>query len=164
MPQCSFPALNNRPVGHGPVCTDENYDVILFRPRQESTRTAFWNHLASEVKALDDRDFQTFKHEAVNLLSSIHSRTEERTHQQQQPQKPTLSRSFSATYVVQQPQQPAPASRECILIIPETHMPSRQVIQPAQQLLLMAIGLDLQAQQLLLMAIGPDLKDCLLSY
>ena len=32
-----------------------------------------------------------------------------------------------------QPQQPAPAAREYILTIPETQMPSSQVVQPAQQ-------------------------------
>ena len=33
----------------------------------------------------------------------------------------------------QQPQQPTPVAREFILIIPETQMPSSQVIQPTQQ-------------------------------
>ena len=40
-------------------------------PRQETTRTAFCNYLASGVEALEDKDFQTFRNEAVKLLSSI---------------------------------------------------------------------------------------------
>ena len=34
-------------------------------PKQETTRTAFCNYLASEVEALEDKDFQRFKNEAV---------------------------------------------------------------------------------------------------
>ena len=45
-----------------------------FGPRQETTRTAFCKYLACEVEALEDRDFQTFINEAVNLLSGIQSR------------------------------------------------------------------------------------------
>ena len=98
-------------------------------PRQETTRTAFCNYLASEVEALEERDFQIFRNEAVKLLSGIQCRPEERTHQ---PQQPSLFRSFSATstYVpltFQQLQQPAPAGQEYILTIPETQMPASLV-------------------------------------
>ena len=105
-------------------------------PRQETRRTAFCSYLASEVEALGDRDFQTFRNEAMKLLSGIQSRADERSHQPKQPQQQTLSWSPSATsafvpQTFQQPQQPAPAAREYILTIQETQMP--QVTQPAQQ-------------------------------
>ena len=48
-------------------------------PRQETTGTAFCNYLASEVAALEDKDFLTFKNEAVKLLHSIQSRAEGRS-------------------------------------------------------------------------------------
>ena len=46
----------------------------FLKPRQETTRTTY-NYLAFEVEALEDRDFQTFRNEAVKLLRGIHSRT-----------------------------------------------------------------------------------------
>ena len=49
--------------------------------RQETTRIAFCNYLASEVEYLKERDFQTFRNKAVNLSSGIQSRAEARTHQ-----------------------------------------------------------------------------------
>ena len=60
--------------------------------KQETTRTAFCNNLVLEVEGLEDKDFQTFRNEAVNfkLLSSILSRTEERGRQPQQRQQQTL--------------------------------------------------------------------------
>ena len=105
-------------------------------PRQETTRTAFY--LASEVEALEDRDFQTFRNEAVKFLRGIQSRADERTCQPQQPQQQTRSRSSTetSTFVAQtfqQPQQPTHAAREYMLTTPETQMPASQVIQPAQQ-------------------------------
>ena len=48
-------------------------------PRQESTRRAFFNYLASELENFEERKFQTFRNEAVKLLSGIQSRAEERT-------------------------------------------------------------------------------------
>ena len=106
------------------------------RQKQKTTRTAFSNYLASEVEGLEEKDFQTFRNEAVKLLSNIQSRAEECGRQVQQPQQQTFSRSSStiSTFVLhtfQQPQQPAPAAREYILTIPEMH--TSQVILPAQQ-------------------------------
>ena len=106
----------------------------FLKPRQETTRTAFSNYLASEVEALE-KNFHTFRNEAVKLLSEIQSRSKERTHQ---PKRPTLSRSSSATskYVsqtFQQPQQLASAVREYVLHIPETQMLASQAILAAQQ-------------------------------
>ena len=74
----------------------------LLGPRQETTRIAFCNYLASEVEAFD---FQMCRNEAVKLLSGNRGRTEEKTHQ---PQQPILSRSSSATstYLPQTFQQP----------------------------------------------------------
>ena len=90
-------------------------------PRQETTRTAFCYYLASDVEALEERESQTYRNEAVKLQSRILRRAEERM---RQPQQPTLSRSSSAT---------STAGREYILTIPWTCMPASQVIQPAQQ-------------------------------
>ena len=106
-----------------------------FRPRQEIIRKAFYNYLVSEIEALEDRDFQIFRTEAVKLISGIQSRTDERSHQ---PHQPSLSWNSSATstqvpQTFQQPQQPEPAARKYILTIPETQMPASQVIQPTQQ-------------------------------
>ena len=42
-----------------------------------TTCTAFCNYLASEVDGLEEKDFQTFRNEAVKLLSNIQSNTEE---------------------------------------------------------------------------------------
>ena len=39
----------------------------LLGPKQETTITAFCNYLASEVEALEDRDFQTFRNNAVTV-------------------------------------------------------------------------------------------------
>ena len=92
-------------------------------PRQETTRTAFCNYLESEVKALEERDFQTFRNEAVKRDPE---QAEERTCQLQQP---TLSRSSSATSIYvsqtfQQPQQSAPSDREYIFTVPQYQLPS----------------------------------------
>ena len=59
-------------------------------PGQETTRTAFCIYLASEVEALENRDFQTSRNKAVKLLSSIQSKADERRHQPQQPQEQTV--------------------------------------------------------------------------
>ena len=40
----------------------------LLRPRQETTRTAFCNYLASEVEALKDRDVKIFRSKALKLF------------------------------------------------------------------------------------------------
>ena len=59
-------------------------------PRQKTTRTAVYNYLTSEMEALEEKGFQTFRNEALKLLSGIQSGAKERTCQ---PQKPTLTRS-----------------------------------------------------------------------
>ena len=103
-----------------------------FLPPRQETRTAFCTYMASQVEALEDREFQTFGNKAVK------SRTDERSYQPQQPQQQTLSRSSSATstfvpQTFQPPRQDASAAREYILTMPETQIPTSQVIQPAQQ-------------------------------
>ena len=95
-------------------------------------------YLASKVEGLEEKNFKTFRNEAVKPLSNIQSRAEEFSHQPEQPQQQTLSRGSNviSTFVsqtIQLPQQPAPAVREYILIIPETQMPPSQVNQPSQQ-------------------------------
>ena len=49
----------------------------FLRQKQETTPTAFCKYVPSEVEGLDEKDFQTFRREAVKLLSSIQSRAEE---------------------------------------------------------------------------------------
>ena len=49
--------------------------------RQETSKTAFCSYLVSVVEGLEEIDFQTFRNEAVKLLSGIQSRAEERTGQ-----------------------------------------------------------------------------------
>ena len=78
--QCSFQPFFVQP-GHGTVCTDENHAVIIFRANA-GDKKALCNYLASK-----DRDFQTFRNKAVELLNSIQSRAEERSHQSQEPQQ-----------------------------------------------------------------------------
>ena len=53
----------------------------LFGRRQEATRTAFCNYLASEVENLEERDCWTFRNEDVKVLNGIQSRAQEGTHQ-----------------------------------------------------------------------------------
>ena len=57
-------------------------------PRQETTKKGFCSKLASEVEALEERDFKMFRNKALKLLSRITSRAEEG----HQPQKPIISR------------------------------------------------------------------------
>ena len=104
----------------------------VLRQKQETTHPTFCNYLASEVEGIEDKDLQTFRNEAVKLLSSIQNRAEEQGRQPQQPQQQTLSQNSSATSTFV-PQQPTPAARECILTITETQMPASQVIQSSRQ-------------------------------
>ena len=101
-------------------------------PKQETIRTAFCNSLASEVEALENRDFQTFRNESVELLISIQSRGEERNCQPQQPQHKYRATSAFVPQTFQQPQQPS-VHRESILTIPENQITASQCIQPIQQ-------------------------------
>ena len=49
-----------------------------FGQKQEiTTCTGFCNYMVSAVEGLDERDFQTFRNEAVKLLSNIQSKAEE---------------------------------------------------------------------------------------
>ena len=75
--------------------------------KQGTTRTALCNFLMSEVEGLEEKDFQTFRNQAVKLLSNIQSKTEEHGHQLQQRQQQTLSRNSNAasTFVPQTFQQ-----------------------------------------------------------
>ena len=95
----------------------------FIRPRQETTITAFWNYLTSEVEALEDKGCETSKQHLKQGKGK-------------EPSAPTLSRCSSATstfvpQTIEQPQQPAPATREYIYAIQETQMPASQVIEPA---------------------------------
>ena len=108
---------------------------FLGQKQETTTHTAFCNYLLSEVEGLEEKNFQTFRNEAIKLLSNIQSRAEEHGHLVQQPHPQTLLRSSSTTLgflprTFQQPQQ-APAAREYSLTIPEMQMPASQVIQPS---------------------------------
>ena len=108
----------------------------FLRQKQEpATHTAFCNYLALQVEGLQVKDFQIFRKESVQILSSNPISPEKCGRQAQQPQQQTLSQSSSATstfvsQTFQQPEQPSQAAREYNLT---TQMPSSQVIKPAQQ-------------------------------
>ena len=126
-PQYSFNAFFGRPAGQVPVHTDEDHAVIIPQKAGDN-KNSFCNYLALELKSLEDKDYQTFRNKAVKLLSSFQMRAEERGHQ---------------------PQQPALAAKEYILIIPETQMSARQVIQPTQQSQVATKGQLRQTRELL---------------
>ena len=88
------PAFISRPAGHGSICPDENCAHIFPWAQAVDHQNSFCNNLAFEVEKMEDRDFQTFRNEAVKLLSGIQSRKEKRNHQ---PQQATLPRSSSTT-------------------------------------------------------------------
>ena len=46
--------------------------------------SAFCNYLATEVKNLEERDFQTVRNETIKLLSRVQSKAGERARQPQQ--------------------------------------------------------------------------------
>ena len=46
---------------------------FLGKNQETTTRTAFYNYLALEVEGLEEKDFGTFRNEAVQLLSNIQS-------------------------------------------------------------------------------------------
>ena len=106
--------------------------------RQETTKTAFCNYLASEMDTFLDRDFKAFRSKAVKILSGMQSRTEERSRQPQQPQQKTLSRRSrsNSTFVpltFQQPKKPAATARGYIVAIPEIQISASQIIKAATQ-------------------------------
>ena len=68
---------------------------FLGQKQERTTCTAFYNYLASDVEGLEEKDFKTFRNEAVKLLSNIKSKAEECGHQPQQPQQQPLSHSSS---------------------------------------------------------------------
>ena len=89
--------------------------LLSFSQKPEmTTLAAFCNYLAAEIEGLEEIDFQTFKNEAVKLLSNIQSREKECSGQQQ-----TLSCSSSAAstfqQTLQQPQAPASTTRNTSL-------------------------------------------------
>ena len=85
-PHCSFRVLFSQPAGHGPVHTDEKHAVIIPQQKKETTTcTSFCNYLVLEVEGLEEKDFQTFRNEAVKLLSNIQNEAKECDHQLQQP-------------------------------------------------------------------------------
>ena len=116
----------------------ENDAVIISRAKAGDNTYTYLELPGVRGGGIRGKRLQTFRNKAVKLLSKIHSKAEDRGCQLQQPQQQTLLRSSSATSVFvpqtfQQPQQPALAAREYILTIPETQVPSSQVIQLAQQ-------------------------------
>ena len=128
-PQCSL-YLHAPASFHGPVCKDKTMLSSFIGPRQETTRTEFCNYLASQVEALEDIDFQTFRNESVKLLAS---RAGHRKGVVSTSNHSNLhfyrSSSATSTFVLQTfGKQPAPATREYIFTVPETQMPTCQVI------------------------------------
>ena len=48
-----------------------NMLLLFLGQKQETSYTAFCNNLALEVEGLDEKDFQTFKNEAVSFLAAF---------------------------------------------------------------------------------------------
>ena len=55
-------------------------------------QSAFCNYLALEAEGLEEKDFQSFRNEAVKLFSSIQSSAEQHGRQSQQSQQQTLTK------------------------------------------------------------------------
>ena len=77
-----------------------------------SPRQSFCNYLHSEIEHLDERDFLTFRNDAVKLLSEIQYKAEERNRQVTTSQQATTFQLPQATQ--------ATGGCEYILTIPET--------------------------------------------
>ena len=105
---------------------------FLGQKQETTTCTAFCNYLASEVEELEEKEFQTFINEVVKLLSK-HAKQGRRTWSAATETDTFMKLSATARFLPQTFQQTAPAAKEYILIIPETQMPSSQVIEPALQ-------------------------------
>ena len=89
-----------------------------------SPRQSFCNYLHSEIEHMEERDFLTFRNDAVKLLSEIQYKAEERKRQVTKSQQATTFQLPEATQVT--------ARREYILTIPETQTVSIPVVQPTQ--------------------------------
>ena len=103
-------------------------------PRQETTRTAVCNYLASEVENLEEGDFQIFRNKAVKLLSGTQSKAGEKN---RHPQQPTLYRISStiSTFATKLSTATTATSNRCQVLhfnYSRNQIPACQVVQPAQ--------------------------------
>ena len=89
-----------------------------------SPQQSYCNYLHSEIQHLEERDFLTFRNDAVKLLSEIQYKAEERKRQVTTNQQATTFQLPQATQ--------ATGEREYILTIPETQTVSIPVVQPTQ--------------------------------
>ena len=71
-----------QPAGHGPVHKDGYHAVIIPQVKAGGNRTAFCNYLTSEAETVED--CQTFRNEALKILSSIHNKADDKKPQPQQ--------------------------------------------------------------------------------
>ena len=67
----------------------------FLRQKLETIHAEFCNYLASEVEGLEEKDFQTFRNEAVKFLSTIQSKAEECGCQPQQPRGKLATDTFT---------------------------------------------------------------------
>ena len=100
--------------------------------RQETIRPAICIYPASEVENIEERDFHTFRTRQLNVQVRYRDRGKHLS------AAVTYTRTSSSTTYTHEPQtfqlkQSAISATEYILVIPETHMPATQVIQPAQR-------------------------------
>ena len=109
----------------------------FLRPRQETKSIAFSNYQASEVEALEDTDFQTFRNEIVKLLTA--SKAEQRKGAIS-PSKNSISNSIRGQcnfYICATDFSPSTATsiscKEIHLNHPRDSDASKSVNQPAQQ-------------------------------
>ena len=89
-----------------------------------SQQQSFCNYLHSEIEHLEEKDFLTFRNDAVKLLSEIQYKTEELKRQVTTSQQATTFQLPQATQ--------ATGGCEYILTIPETQTVSIPVVQPTQ--------------------------------
>ena len=98
--------------------------TFLGAHQDPTPRLSFCNYLYSEIEHLEQRDFLTFRNDAVKLLSEIQYKAEERKRQVTTSKQATTFQLPEATQ--------ATAGREYILIILQTQTVFIPFVQPTQ--------------------------------
>ena len=86
-PHRSFRALFGRPAGHGPVHTNEKHAIIIPQAKAGDNTYSLLQLSGVGGGGIRGENFQTFRNEAVKLLSNIQSKAEKCGGQPQQPQQ-----------------------------------------------------------------------------
>ena len=124
-PHHSFRALFGQPAGHGPVYTAENQAVIIPQGKAGDNNTYSFLQLAGiggggirgeRLSDIQKQGYQAPQARQKNMVVRASSQINRHFH--------ICATSTFVPQTFQQPQQPAPATREYILTIRETQMPS----------------------------------------